>query len=93
MHKIYCYGREHPCGYLAESLGDDGHGLAQHCCSHVGYARRDLGMDGSTWKHEQYDKHFGPGNWELEWVNDVKTHAGWQAALKLNQALHVEVAE
>lgn len=86
MHTIYCAGYNHPAGYLVTALADDGHGLAQHLCSHQRYARHDIGMD-STWKHEHYDAHFGAGNWQLEWVDDVKTHPGWRAALKLNHEM------
>lgn len=49
--------------------------------------RHDLGMDGSTWKHENYNKHFGTGNWELEWVENPKTHAGLIEVYRLNQLL------
>lgn len=89
MHTIYCSGYENSAGFIAQALADDGHTLAMHCCSHIGYARRDLGMDGGTWKHDLYDAHFGAGNWQLEWVSpdDVKTHPGWRAAFKLNQEM------
>lgn len=87
-HKIYCFNNGGPPEWLqACAIADDGHCLAGHICSHEGYMRHDLGMDGSTWKHELYNDHFGAGNWELEWVDDPKTHAGLQAALKLNAAL------
>lgn len=87
MHTIYCAGYGDSSGYIVVALADDGHGLAQHLCSHQGYARHDIGMDGTTRKHEYYDKHFGAGNWQLEWVDDVKTHPGWQTALALKRQL------
>lgn len=87
-HKIYCFNNGGSPGWLsAVALADDGHCLAGHTCSHEGYMRHDLGMDGSTWKHENYNKHFGEGNWELEWVENPKTHEGLQAAIKLNAQL------
>ena len=92
-HSIFCAGYNHPAGYLVTALGDDGVGIAQHLCSHQGYARHDIGMDGSNWKHEHYNAHFGEGNWELEWVDDVKTHEGWRAALALNHAANPESDE
>ena len=87
MHTIYCSGYENPAGFIAEALADDGHLLAMHCCSHIGYAKNDLGMGSSTSKHKEYDKHFGAGNWQLEWVENEKTHVGWQAAVILNNNL------
>lgn len=65
----------------------DGHVLASHCSSSNEFLKHDLGFQHSDWKHEEYDKHHGPGNWQLEWVDDVKGHAGLQAAFKLNQEL------
>ena len=85
-HTIYCAGDAHPAGYIVSALADDGHCLAQHACSHKAYARHDIGID-SERKHEYYDKHFGAGNWQLEWVDDAKTHPGWLAALELNRAI------
>lgn len=74
----------------ALAIAEDGHCVAGHTCSHQGYMRHDLGMDGSTWKHENYDKHFGAGNWELEWVDDPEKHEGLQKAYALNQLLAKE---
>jgi hypothetical protein len=53
--------------------------------------RHDLGMDGSTWKHESYNKHFGEGNWELVWV-DSPEDPRLKAALELNQKLAHEAS-
>lgn len=88
-HVIYCAGYDHDWGYIVSALGDDGHGLAQHCCSHIGFAAHDIGIT-STRQHNHYDEHFGAGTWTLEWVDDVETHAGWQAALALNKAMKAE---
>ena len=72
---------------IAVAVADDGHCLAQHCCSHEGYMRHDLGMDGSTWKHEKYNAHFGEGNWELVWISSPKDDPRLQKACELNQNL------
>lgn len=83
--KIFCFNNGgSPGWYSAVALAEDGRVLAGHICSSVGFMRHDLGMDGSTWKHENYDAHFGAGNWELEWVDDTFTHAGLKEAFRLN---------
>ena len=85
-HKIFCFSNGGSPGFLsAVALADDGNVLAGHCCSHEVYMKHDLGIT-SDWKHDQYDKHFGAGNWELEWVGDTAGHEGFRAALALNQA-------
>lgn len=87
MHKIYAFNNGGSHGFMsAVAIGDDGHVLAGHCCSSVGFMPHDLGVT-SDWKHEHYDKHFGKGNWEIEWVPCDKrdTHEGFRAALKLNE--------
>lgn len=84
-HKIYCFNNGGSPGWLsAVAIAEDGHHLAGHICSHEGYMRHDLGMDGSTWKHEKYNEHYGEGNWELEWVSDINDHPGLTEALRLN---------
>lgn len=87
MKKIYCFSNGGPPEWLqAVALGEDGHVLATHICSHVGFMEHDLG----TWKHELYDKHFGLGNWELEWVEDPATHKGVIAANILHKSLYAQ---
>lgn len=84
--KIYCFNNGGSPGWLeAVALGEDGQHLASHICSHEGYMRHDLGMDGSTWKHENYNKAYGEGNWELEWVDTDKLqeHEGLNKAIAL----------
>jgi len=74
MKKIYCFNNGGYSGWLkAVAICEDGHCLAGH--------------DGSTWKHENYDKHCGPGNWELEWVDNPATHEGLKNAFALNLAM------
>lgn len=90
-HKIYCFNNGGSPGFMsAVALADDGHCIAGHCCSHEGFMRHDLGMDRSTRKHKDYNKHFGEGNWELEWVAAVDSHEGCKAALALNALLPKE---
>jgi hypothetical protein len=89
-HTIYCFNNGGETGwYVACAIADDGHCLAQHICSHPNFMPHDLGIT-SDWKHEYYNAHFGEGNWELEWVDDVKGHEGLKAAFALNQKLREE---
>lgn len=75
---------------IGYALAEDGHVVASHYSSGVGYAKHDLGLN-SDWKHEHYKKH-APDGYELEWIDEANldAHQGWQAAWKLNQALKVE---
>lgn len=96
--KIYGFNNGGSTGwYSAVAIGEDGAHLASHICSSEGFMPHDLGMDGrSDWKHDIYDKHFGAGNWETEFVSygNVEKHAGLQKALELNkQAGESEHAE
>jgi hypothetical protein len=38
----------------------------------------------SGWHHKAYEARY-PQGYQLEWVDDPQTHAGVQAAFKLNQ--------
>lgn len=73
----------------AVAIAEDGHVLAMHVCSSEGFMRHDLGVSGSDWKHENYDKHFGAGNWEISWVDEPKKHEALQRAFELNKAIGV----
>ena len=76
-----------PGWYDALAMAEDGTVVAQHACSHPGWVRHDLGMDGeSTWKHELYAAHY-PDGYELVFVPDaeVLTHPGLTAAYAANQ--------
>lgn len=89
-HKIYCFNNGGSPGWMnAVAIADDGNCLAQHICSSEGFMAHDLGIT-SNWKHDNYNKHFGQGNWELEWVGDPVTHAGLNAAIELNSRLGAE---
>ena len=88
MNTIYCFNNGGPARFLhAVAIADDGNVLAEHCCSSEAFMPHDLGMC-SKWKHENYDAHFGAGNWKLEWVNNVKNHPGVQAALLKMKRYH-----
>ncbi len=76
---------------LGSALAEDGTGLASHLSSSVGFARHDMGLT-SDWTHEYY-REYCPDGFELEWVDDPETHAGWQAALALNRALAPKEAD
>lgn len=86
-HKIYCFNNGGSHGWMhAVAIADDGHVLAEHVCSSEGFMSHDLGIT-STWKHENYNAHFGEGRWVLEWVSNPSDHAGLQEAFRLNAAL------
>lgn len=90
MHKIYCFNNGGPREWLsAVAIADDGHMLAQHVCSSEGFMRHDLGIS-SDWKHENYNAHFGAGNWELVWIPDPRRSPELDAAIALHKALPSE---
>lgn len=85
--KIYCFNNGGAPRFLsALAIAEDGTVLAEHCCSHEAFMRHDLGMDGSTWKHERYDKHYGAGQWELIWIANPDSSAELKEAVALNKA-------
>ena len=87
-HQIYCFnnGATGGFGVIAVAIAEDGHCLAQHCCSDEGYMAHDLGIT-SDWKHENYDKHYGAGNWELVWIEASVNDPRLESALYLNSRL------
>lgn len=83
--KIYGFNNGGSPGWMvAAAIGEDGVFLASHVCSSEGFMPHDLGVT-SNWKHEIYDKHFGAGKWEIEFIpySEVENHEGLQSALKL----------
>lgn len=89
-HTIYIFNNGgSPGWYHAVALADDGHSLTSHICSGEGFMSHDMGIT-SNWKHEVYNKHFGEGNWTLEWVSNPETHTGLLAACALNKTLGEE---
>jgi len=91
--KIFGFNNGGRPGFMiAVAIAEDGLVLAQHLCSHEGFMRHDLGMDGMcTWKHDTYNEHY-PNGWETEFVpsDQLETHIGLNAALDLNQKLKEE---
>jgi hypothetical protein len=65
------------------AMAEDGAVLAQHVSSHDEFAHHDIGHT-SDWKHEEYRAHY-PDGYEVEWVDDVRGHAGLMAAYAKNQ--------
>lgn len=85
MKKIFCFNNGGSGGmYQAVAIAEDGTCVAQHCCSHEAWMAHDLGIT-SDWKHENYNAHYGAGNWELVWVDEPKSHLGLTEAFRLNQ--------
>lgn len=72
-------------GYIGSAIAEDGTVLAGHASSSAGWSRHDMGADGhSTWKHDVYAKHY-PDGFQVEWVDDVKSHSVlWAIIEKLN---------
>jgi len=95
-HKIYCFnnsvGKTDWNHVLA--VADDGHCLAGHICSHEYYFKHDIGIT-SNWQHDKYNKHFGEGNWELVWLDEVAPgkYPELDAAMALNQQLAEDAAK
>lgn len=88
-HKIYAFNNGGSPGWLdAVAIADDGHVIGRHICSHEAFMRHDLGVTGD-WEHENYNKYFGAGNWEIEWVetDQINSHEALKAAIELNKAL------
>lgn len=89
--KIYCFNNGGPSDWLqAVAIAEDGTCIAGHICSAESFMPHDLGIT-SDWKHDDYNEHYGEGNWELEWVPTAavraKSHEGLQSALRLNEQL------
>lgn len=85
--KIYCWvnGGKGTDMQSVIAMCEDGHVLAGHLSSSEYFAKHDIGID-SDWKHKDYKEHC-PEGYELEWVDDARTHAGVAEAYKKNQEL------
>jgi len=82
--KIYCFNNGgSPGWYHGVALAEDGMGLAGHISSSISFIKHDLGIT-SNWKHENYNEHYGEGNWELVWVDNPLEHEGCKKAIELN---------
>ena len=89
-HEIYCFNNGGSSQFLfALALADDGHVVAEHLCSNEFYMAHDLGIT-SDWKHEEYNKHFGEGNWTLIWIDDPVNDERVKSAMVLNEKLREE---
>lgn len=88
--KIYCFvnGGAGTDWQHVMAIAEDGHCLAQHVSSHEAWAKHDIGLT-SEWKHDEYGEHY-PDGYELEWVDNPRTHEGLEAAYRLNQKLPTE---
>jgi hypothetical protein len=76
---------------ISYALCEDGVCLAQHLSSSLEFAKHDMGLT-SSWKHNAYHNHC-PEGYQLEWVDDPETDAGWLAAKVLNHAAAVPESE
>lgn len=79
-----------PGWFSAVALSADGVCLGGHVCSSEGYMPHDLGILEGTRpdRHaEQYQKHY-PDGYRMEFVSseDIRGHAGLQAAIKIAEA-------
>ena len=86
--KIYLYcqpARGWEPDFVGFAVAEDGHLLASHISSTPEFSKHDLGLT-SEWQHGHYRKHY-PDGYELEWVEDRKTHQGLQEALRLNNVV------
>jgi len=73
-----------PGDVIGTALCECGEGLASHLSSNKSFSQHDMGLT-SERKHDVYAAH-APEGFELEWVDDPSSHAGWQAALRKNDA-------
>jgi hypothetical protein len=81
--KIYAFNNG-PWGdhdIVALAVGEDGYILASHICSNPSFIAVDLGIT-TTRCHDGYNKHFGEGQWEIEYVKDPASHAGYNRAME-----------
>ena len=78
-------------------ISQDGEGLGGHLCSAEFYMYHDLGIEKGSRsdRHEGFRKHY-PDGYRMDFVpyEDVCTHEGLQAAIKLNNTKYAkELAE
>lgn len=71
---IFCFinGPKDLGDVIVSALAEDGTFLAEHMSSSEWWAKHDIGLT-SNWKHEAYKAHY-PDGYELEWVDDARTH-------------------
>lgn len=98
--RIYCFidGRV-GTSVRAMAMAEDGTALVEHLSSDEEFAVLDSGFAEApnvtplpcAWapnlaKRERFAEHY-PDGYELEWVDDPRTHEGLQAAYALNQQM------
>jgi hypothetical protein len=59
--------------YSMIAVAEDGDEVAGHVSSSPDFGKWDMGLGTSTRKHDQYKAKY-PDGYELEWVEDWKTH-------------------
>jgi len=73
--KIYCFinGKSDTDVVVIATVVKDGKlcALASHISSSVSWAKNDIQ---SNYKHKTYKKYFKEEEYEIEWVDDPKTH-------------------
>ena len=78
-----------PGWYSACLISEDGVGLGGHLCSAESYMLHDLGILEGTRpdRHVSFRKHY-PDGYRMEFIpmNEVKSHAGLDAAYEKNEA-------
>jgi hypothetical protein len=87
--KIYVFNNGGTAMFMElEALGEDGNGIFAQQTLRGNDIKEVMGIT-STEHHEDYDKAYGEGNWELEYIEGGKdkilSHKGIQAAVILNQ--------
>ena len=88
---ILITGRYGDGDVISTALAEDGHALAGHLSSSEGWAQHDMGLGGSTWKHDRYAEHY-PDGYELVWVGTDLNVAGYPG-LEQAYAAHTRLAE
>lgn len=89
MMKIYIWDNTNqPEWHVGMAMCEDGHVLASHCSSSIGWLKRDMGLypDICKWKHDKYSEHC-PDGYELVWIENPKASPELDAAYELNQVL------
>lgn len=84
MVKIYLCCSGEPPYVTAYAMAEDGEVIAGHVSTNADFAKFDMGLT-SNRKHDTYKACY-PDGYELEWIDDVKEHPGYRAALALNKA-------
>lgn len=59
-----------PDAVIGYTINEEGNQVASHLSSHEGWAKHDLGVEGSDWAHDTYN-HLYPDGWTIEWVTEV----------------------